>query len=467
MSKSFFKYAALFVVVCTYTITNIIWGNVWSYQYIQPKSPKVNVEKIQKLFSKLNIYNWEITGNYNDIKDEIISFQIDNNVIPKVNDESAWYIWPKTYSALQKKYWSNFTQNYNKIFWIQVTDNTLAWTERTFVVSAYYSPLPWQKRYATWSYAWDIRLNWNWTHWASWVAVHPGFIAAPSNYSFWTKIEIEWLWVWTVEDRGWAIVRAGVRWYEYDRLDIWMWYGDEWLTKALNWWKRTVKWKIVENTVTNTIEYSWSTKQKSSDSIAINITPQSSSKDIKSMQTLFSEAELYSWNINWKYSSFKNSIIDFQIETKVIPTRTSLWHWYIWKKTIAKLEAVYPEIFLKSKRKNQPEIKENSKVENQSKKDDKVIVENKPSKDKKDTRFEVTVSNEVEKKFKLTSQQQKEVEKIHIILVDVLDKRFWNNKLKLKTQNNKLAKRVLAIANTAKKESNREKLKYLYSLLKE
>jgi len=260
MSKSFFKYAALFVVVCTYTITNIIWGNVWSYQYIQPKSPKVNVEKIQKLFSKLNIYNWEITGNYNDIKDEIISF--------------------------------------------------------------------------------------------------------------WTKIEIEWLWVWTVEDRGWAIVRAGVRWYEYDRLDIWMWYGDEWLTKALNWWKRTVKWKIVENTVTNTIEYSWSTKQKSSDSIAINITPQSSSKDIKSMQTLFSEAELYSWNINWKYSSFKNSIIDFQIETKVIPTRKSLWHWYIWKKTIAKLEAVYPEIFLKSKRKNQPEIKENSKVENQSKKDE-------------------------------------------------------------------------------------------------
>ncbi len=449
MRKSFLRYTALFFTFIGFLFLNIFTQTVWAFKYIEPTSNASDIKKIQSLFSKLNIYKWEDTWKYSDIKDSIIDFQIQNKIISSKTEDSAWYIWPKTYSVLENKYWDDFTTTYNKIFEVKIVNSWLEWTETYFVVSAYYSPLPWQKRYATWSYARDIRLNWNWTHWASWVAVHPWFIAAPSTYSFGTKIEIEWLWVWTVEDRWWAIVRAWVRWHEYDRLDIWMWYWDEWLTRALNWWKKTVKWKIMPRESENTIEYSW-TKFVASNSLAIKITPQSSNKNIEKMQLLFTEAKLYSWKVNWKYSSFKDSIVDFQINTQILPTRTSIWHWYIWTKTIAKLEEKHPEIFLSNRRKTQTEVQDKEKA---------LKIE--------DKRFEVTISSDVEKKYKITPEQKKEVEKISKALIEALEKKFWDNQLKHKTQKSRLSKKVLALQEKVKKESTKEKLKYLYDLLRE
>lgn len=55
---------------------------------------------------------------------------------------------------------------------------------RTFVVTAYYSPLPNQSRYLRGSYEADIRLNGNGTHGASGKPVYVGMLAAPKHYEF-------------------------------------------------------------------------------------------------------------------------------------------------------------------------------------------------------------------------------------------------------------------------------------------
>lgn len=112
--------------------------------------------------------------------------------------------------------------------------------EQTFVISAYYSPLPCQNKYVTGSYEGDIRLNGGGVHGADGTPVFPGMIAAPRTYDFGTKIYIPGVGITEVHDRGGAIVTAGNRGHAYDRLDIWMGYGDKGLKRALNWGKRTI-----------------------------------------------------------------------------------------------------------------------------------------------------------------------------------------------------------------------------------
>lgn len=111
---------------------------------------------------------------------------------------------------------------------------------QTFIVSAYYSPLPGQDHYATGSYEADIRLNGNGTNGADGTPVFPGMIAAPNTYSFGTKMYIPGIGITSVHDRGGAILTAGNRGNAYDRLDVWMGSGDKGLKDALTWGKRTV-----------------------------------------------------------------------------------------------------------------------------------------------------------------------------------------------------------------------------------
>jgi peptidoglycan hydrolase-like protein with peptidoglycan-binding domain/3D (Asp-Asp-Asp) domain-containing protein len=112
--------------------------------------------------------------------------------------------------------------------------------EDTFIISAYYSPLPCQEKYATGSYDGDIRLNGHGIHGADGTSVYPGMIAAPKTYAFGTKLHIPGVGIVAVHDRGGAIVNANERGNAYDRLDIWMGYGDKGLKRALDWGKRTV-----------------------------------------------------------------------------------------------------------------------------------------------------------------------------------------------------------------------------------
>ncbi len=110
---------------------------------------------------------------------------------------------------------------------------------KTFTISAYYSPLPCQMRYATGSYTGDIRLNGSGVRSADGTPVYPGMIAAPRNYPYGTKMDIPGVGIVSVHDRGGAIVASdqeGV----FDRLDVWMGYGDKGLTRALNWGKRNL-----------------------------------------------------------------------------------------------------------------------------------------------------------------------------------------------------------------------------------
>ena len=111
---------------------------------------------------------------------------------------------------------------------------------KTYSISAYYSPLPCQSRYATGTYAADIRLNGNGTNGADGTPVYPGMVAAPKTYSFGTKMYIPGVGIVAVHDRGGAIVASSGENGLYDRLDIWMGYGDKGLTRALNWGKRNV-----------------------------------------------------------------------------------------------------------------------------------------------------------------------------------------------------------------------------------
>ena len=107
--------------------------------------------------------------------------------------------------------------------------------------SAYYSPLPDQKKYFRGNFAAETRLNGRGTHGADGTPVFPGMIAAPSNYPFGTKIFIPGLGVGEVHDRGGAIVRAGERGQNFDRVDLWMGRGDAGLLRALAWGKRNVE----------------------------------------------------------------------------------------------------------------------------------------------------------------------------------------------------------------------------------
>ncbi len=211
--------------------------------------------------------------------------------------------------------------------------------ETHFVVTAYYSPLPGQSKYTTWSYYWDIRLNGEWVTTASGKWVFQGLLAWPANYPFGTKIYFEWFWIWVIEDRWWAIVKAGERWHSYDRIDVWMWYGDEWLKRALNWWTRTVKGKIVVPSSQITLWF-WESSIGSLTKLTVN--PESSdSDDVKKLQEIFKKAGLYNGEIDGKYSSIQDELIDFQISQWVISWREDESAGWYGPKTIAALREEY------------------------------------------------------------------------------------------------------------------------------
>lgn len=112
--------------------------------------------------------------------------------------------------------------------------------KRMIMVSAYYSPLPDQRFYMRGSYAGDIRLNGRGTNGADGTEVYVGMLAAPRGYPFGIRIRIPGLGVGEVHDRGGAI-RA---YNNYDRIDVWMGYGEEGLSRALNWGMRLVEGEI-------------------------------------------------------------------------------------------------------------------------------------------------------------------------------------------------------------------------------
>lgn len=124
------------------------------------------------------------------------------------------------------------------------SEETAPYYVQTFITTAYYSPLQGQNHYVTGSYEGDIYLNGNGTNGADGTEVYPGMVAAPKTYAFGTKMYIPGIGLVAVHDRGGAIKSAGERGNAYDRLDIWMGSGDEGLSRALSWGKRTIDIRV-------------------------------------------------------------------------------------------------------------------------------------------------------------------------------------------------------------------------------
>ena len=113
--------------------------------------------------------------------------------------------------------------------------------ERTFVVTAYYSPKSWQAFYYKNSYEAEKKLNGEWLHGASGKWVFNGMLAAPSSYDFGWLVYFPSLGgIWEIADRWWAIVHAWEQWQSYDRIDVWMWTWELGLVKALVFGKQTI-----------------------------------------------------------------------------------------------------------------------------------------------------------------------------------------------------------------------------------
>lgn len=239
---------------------------------------------------------------------------------------------------------------------------------KKFIVTAYYSPLPNQNFYLRWNYTDEVILNWEGKRWASGKAVYPGMLAAPKTYKFWTKVYLDWVGIWTVDDRWWAIVGSWSRWYDWDRIDIWMWYWDEWLKRALTWGKRTIYWRVIstsneeilpsialENFIIWKIDIKslknaqlvWKNSTQNTQTVnkyvvPLQISEKSNIEVIKTFQTILNKLWYYSWDTNWIYSSkIDEAILNFQIENKVIANSKDKWAWYYWPKTKETLNNKY------------------------------------------------------------------------------------------------------------------------------
>jgi len=302
---------------------------------ITPDSTVVNIQKLQTLFLQLGLYSGTIDGEYASIEQDLLSYQIKSGVIVNKDSYGAWYFGKKTIEALK----ADFPETFADVAAKSIPRETVDVWERTFIVTAYYSPLLGQAKYVTWSYARDIRLNWNGTNGASGKWVHPGFLAAPKNYDFGTKIHFEGLWVWVVEDRGWAIVNAGKRWYEHDRIDIWMGYGDEGRIRAVKWGKRTVKWEILSDDADVTIEFSNSPINKYLD---LKINADAPKKEnVKRLQELFIEIWKYNGQVDGEFTDIKEILVDFQVKKSIISSSSSEDAGYFWPKTLTALREDY------------------------------------------------------------------------------------------------------------------------------
>lgn len=283
-------------------------------------------------------------------------------------------------------------------FWFFQNNSNAKWNnDKTyFRVTAYYSPLPNQSHYIKWNYEKEIIMNGKWIKWASGKKVFSWMIAAPSKYSFWTKIKLKWLWIAEVSDRWGAIVKSWERNFKYDRIDIWCGYWEKWLQRAMFWGNRVIEWEIVSRktktnlniknipaprwtiyhaiknpnliktkTVENKIYLSAKkeTKVEKLKTIKKDLFswPIQDKDWVKNLQEILKKMKLYSWKINWEYSSIRKIILDFQLKNKVISKNNEKWAWNFWPKTRKTLKEKY-NLFLKNKELEEKKAKQEKKI---------------------------------------------------------------------------------------------------------
>lgn len=200
---------------------------------------------------------------------------------------------------------------------------------KTFRISAYYSPCEGQERYVTGSYAGDIRLNGSGVNSADGTPVYPGMIAAPKTYPFGTKMSIPGIGTVAVHDRGGAIVQAGERNQDYDRLDVWMGYCDAGLQRALTWGKKNLDVTVygIDDSIT---EEAYLEGFSATEAFVKNVVlaPQlfdqdvwylSSGEDVERLQTYLRKLGYFTGEITGFYGDeTKEAVYQFQLDNEVI-----------------------------------------------------------------------------------------------------------------------------------------------------
>ncbi len=230
-------------------------------------------------------------------------------------------------------------------------DETIFPYVKTFLISAYYSPLPDQEYYYTGSFDGDKRLNGNGVSAADGTPVYPGMAAAPVTYPFGTKLKVPGLGVLTIHDRGGAIVKSGQRGNAHDRLDIWMGAGEEGLRRALSWGKRTVDVEVlgIDSTIADSFELdNFSTDftlPTTSTTPSVQPTPTAlfseipqygdEGEHVKKLQEVLKEKNFYSGEISAVFDEpTRIALVDLQKSASIIQSEEEYGAGYVGPKTI-------------------------------------------------------------------------------------------------------------------------------------
>lgn len=270
------------------------------------------------------------------------------------NSFSRFYssIWRFFANLFQKKPIFYFLLFCGAFFAVSV-DAAMAAETKTFIATAYYSPTPDQAKYYTGTYAGDLSLNGGNSKASDGTPVYVGMVAAPRNYAFGTKINLDGIGVVSVHDRGGAIGAGD----GYDRIDIWMGYGDTGLARTLAWGRREITGTIVDSGTSVSLDLE----------NILNNAPKAGDLALKKLQTI---------GYNTSGRTFSDVILQFQLDYGVINSRTDAGAGNYGPKTTAKLSEVYNN-FLKngsvqtpkvesSDEKNLPSTQENLNALNSS-----------------------------------------------------------------------------------------------------
>ncbi len=69
---------------------------------VNPGSWPTDIKNLQELFQEAGLYSWAVDGNYDSIKQTLIDFQLEHDIIPSADHESAGYFGAKTLSVVSK-----------------------------------------------------------------------------------------------------------------------------------------------------------------------------------------------------------------------------------------------------------------------------------------------------------------------------------------------------------------------------
>ncbi len=124
--------------------------------------------------------------------------------------------------------------------------------ERGFTVTAYYSPESGQVFYYKSSFEEEVTLNGEWHVGASGKQVFNGMLAWPASYVFGSIIYFPGFGVGEIADRGGAIVVSWEKEQSFDRIDIWMGKGEQWLIRALTFGKKNMIGYFCDDSIVKT-----------------------------------------------------------------------------------------------------------------------------------------------------------------------------------------------------------------------